>query len=127
MRKRTKLSATTITTDIMRSGVTSNSASSKSTSKRNRRLNQGRLTWAGLFKTPAFRKRLFVGPFIPFVLTNALCALVYAFAYPETKGKSSEEIDEIFGDVKISHGNNAKLAVDEGNVETLEVRDEKTN
>ncbi|KAH8895411.1 general substrate transporter [Thozetella sp. PMI_491] len=41
--------------------------------------------------------------YILFVLTNALCALIFAFAYPETKGKSLEEIDEIFGDVKIVH------------------------
>lgn len=34
-----------------------------------------------------------------FVLTNALCALVFFVAYPETKGKSLEEIAELFGDV----------------------------
>lgn len=56
---------------------------------------------------------------ILFILTNALCAIVFAFFYPETRGinivthrtragayipligKSLEEIDEIFGDVKI--------------------------
>ncbi|KAK3389785.1 general substrate transporter [Podospora didyma] len=38
--------------------------------------------------------------YILFVLTNGLCALVFAFAYPETRGKSLEQIDEIFGDVK---------------------------
>lgn len=74
--------------------------------------------------------------------------MVFFVAYPETKGewpqltypdtrylppitnyftgKSLEEIDEIFGDVKIVHGNNLKLANDEENVvETLEVRSEK--
>ncbi|KAI1411808.1 general substrate transporter [Hypoxylon sp. FL1857] len=66
--------------------------------------------------------------YILFVLTNAFCTLIFAFAYPETKGKSLEEIDEIFGDVKIFHGNNSKLAIDEENVvETLEVREEKTS
>ncbi|KAK1756455.1 general substrate transporter [Echria macrotheca] len=38
--------------------------------------------------------------YILFVLTNALCTVVFAFFYPETKGKSLEQIDEIFGDVK---------------------------
>ncbi|KAL1837791.1 hypothetical protein VTJ49DRAFT_3401 [Mycothermus thermophilus] len=37
--------------------------------------------------------------YILFILTNALCAVVFAVAYPETKGKSLEEIDEIFGDI----------------------------
>ncbi|KAL2166842.1 hypothetical protein VTG60DRAFT_2077 [Thermothelomyces hinnuleus] len=39
--------------------------------------------------------------YILFILTNALCTLVFAFAYPETRGKSLEQIDEIFGDVQI--------------------------
>ncbi|KAH6649340.1 general substrate transporter [Chaetomium tenue] len=38
--------------------------------------------------------------YILFVLTNALCVLVFAFAYPETRGKSLEQIDEIFGDIQ---------------------------
>ncbi|KAK8046600.1 general substrate transporter [Apiospora saccharicola] len=38
-----------------------------------------------------------------FVLTNALCALVFFVAYPETKGKSLEEIAELFGDVDTVH------------------------
>ncbi|KAL2144194.1 hypothetical protein VTI28DRAFT_9485 [Corynascus sepedonium] len=38
--------------------------------------------------------------YILFVLTNALCTLVFALAYPETRGKSLEQIDEIFGDVQ---------------------------
>ncbi|KAI1774321.1 general substrate transporter [Hypoxylon cercidicola] len=64
--------------------------------------------------------------YILFILTNALCTVIFAIAYPETKGKSLEEIDEIFGDVKIVHGNNLKLANDEENmVETLEIRNEK--
>ncbi|KAH7310762.1 general substrate transporter [Stachybotrys elegans] len=41
--------------------------------------------------------------YILFVLTNAMCALVFVFLYPETRGKSLEEIDEIFGDVKVIH------------------------
>ncbi|KAI1390625.1 general substrate transporter [Hypoxylon trugodes] len=64
--------------------------------------------------------------YILFILTNALCALVFAFAYPETKGKSLEEIDEIFGDVKIFHGNSTKLTNDEEiAVDTLEIRDKQ--
>ncbi|KAL2021611.1 hypothetical protein VTK56DRAFT_6964 [Thermocarpiscus australiensis] len=38
--------------------------------------------------------------YILFVLTNALCTIVFAFAYPETRGKSLEQIDEIFGDIQ---------------------------
>ncbi|KAL2115215.1 hypothetical protein VTJ04DRAFT_10878 [Mycothermus thermophilus] len=38
--------------------------------------------------------------YILFILTNALCSFVFAVAYPETKGKSLEEIDEIFGDIE---------------------------
>jgi hypothetical protein len=37
---------------------------------------------------------------ILFILANALCSFVFAVAYPETKGKSLEEIDEIFGDIE---------------------------
>jgi hypothetical protein len=37
---------------------------------------------------------------ILFVLTNASCAVIFFLFYPETKGKSLEEIDEIFGDVQ---------------------------
>ncbi|KAH6662657.1 general substrate transporter [Plectosphaerella plurivora] len=55
--------------------------------------------------------------YILFVLTNACCALVFAFAYPETRGKSLEEIDEIFGDVQTirqidlkGHGDDAPTA-----------------
>ncbi|SPO06353.1 related to ascus development protein 3 [Cephalotrichum gorgonifer] len=39
--------------------------------------------------------------YILFILTNALCAIVFALAYPETRGKSLEQIDEIFGDVRV--------------------------
>ncbi|KAI2608721.1 general substrate transporter, partial [Hypoxylon fragiforme] len=60
--------------------------------------------------------------YILFILTNAFCALVFAFAYPETKGKSLEEVDEIFGDVKVIHEKNMKFVNDEENaVEVLEV------
>ncbi|GAB1317376.1 Ascus development 3 [Madurella fahalii] len=38
--------------------------------------------------------------YILFILTNALCALMFAVAYPETRGKSLEQIDEIFGDIQ---------------------------
>ncbi|KAI8215548.1 hypothetical protein K4K52_006310 [Colletotrichum sp. SAR 10_76] len=162
---------------------------------------QGRLSWADLFKTPAFRKRLFVGSFvwaaamlsgisfvqyyqtaiyatlqfsqdqqllvsgfpevfttelrakanaivqvihysislvitqcspialaevgwkyyILFILTNAICAVVFALFYPETRGKSLEEIDEIFGDVNIVRELDADLAEKAG-AEEVEVR-----
>ncbi|KAJ4416339.1 hypothetical protein N0V85_002321 [Neurospora sp. IMI 360204] len=35
-----------------------------------------------------------------FILTNALCAIVFALVYPETRGKSLEDMSEIFGDIK---------------------------
>lgn len=38
---------------------------------------------------------------LQFCITNGLCALVFFFVYPETKGKSLEEINEIFGDVRV--------------------------
>ncbi|EAQ91909.1 hypothetical protein CHGG_00144 [Chaetomium globosum CBS 148.51] len=41
--------------------------------------------------------------YILFILTNALCVVVFAFAYPETRGKSLEQIDEIFGDIPKKH------------------------
>ncbi|KAK4233548.1 general substrate transporter [Achaetomium macrosporum] len=41
--------------------------------------------------------------YILFILTNALCTVVFAFAYPETRGKSLEQIDEIFGDIEKKH------------------------
>jgi hypothetical protein len=39
---------------------------------------------------------------ILFVLTNAFCTIIFFF-YPETRGKSLEEIADIFGDVKTVH------------------------
>ncbi|KAK2000566.1 MFS general substrate transporter [Colletotrichum falcatum] len=39
--------------------------------------------------------------YILFILTNALCAVVFAICYPETRGK--KQIDDIFGDVKVVH------------------------
>lgn len=33
-----------------------------------------------------------------FVATNTLSAILFATCYPETKGKTLEEIDRIFGD-----------------------------
>ncbi|KZL64237.1 metabolite transport protein, partial [Colletotrichum incanum] len=57
--------------------------------------------------------------YILFILTNAICTVVFAFFYPETRGKSLEEIDEIFGDVKIVH--NVDLAEKAG-VQEVEIR-----
>lgn len=46
--------------------------------------------------------------YILFILTNAFTTLVFAFTYPETRGKSLEEIDNIFGDVKVVHETDVK-------------------
>ncbi|KAK1573684.1 hexose transporter [Colletotrichum navitas] len=61
-------------------------------------------------------------PQILFILTNALCAVIFAIFYPETRGKSLEEIDEIFGDVKVVH--NADLGEKVG-VQEVEFRQRK--
>ncbi|KAF6821083.1 sugar transporter [Colletotrichum sojae] len=59
--------------------------------------------------------------YILFILTNAICAVIFALFYPETRGKSLEEIDEIFGDVKIVRGADMNLAEKAG-VEEVEAR-----
>lgn len=59
-------------------------------------------------------------------MTNALCAVVFAFAYPETRGKSLEEIDEIFGDVKVIRQEDVKFSEKAG-LETLEYRGNRTS
>jgi sugar porter (SP) family MFS transporter len=41
--------------------------------------------------------------YILFVVTNIVNALVVFFFFPETKGKSLEEMDEVFGDQAIPH------------------------
>ncbi|KAF5713325.1 ascus developmental protein [Fusarium globosum] len=61
---------------------------------------------------------------ILFVLTNALCAVIFFFVYPETRGKSLEEIDEIFGDVKIVHEEDVRFSEKTG-VEAIETRDQR--
>jgi hypothetical protein len=61
---------------------------------------------------------------IMFILTNAVCAFIFAVAYPETKGKSLEEIDEIFGDVKIVHEDD--IAGKKDGFDNVEVRKVKT-
>ncbi|KAK4140756.1 general substrate transporter [Dichotomopilus funicola] len=40
--------------------------------------------------------------YILFILTNAICAVIFAVTYPETRGKSLEEMHEIFGDIRKS-------------------------
>ncbi|KAH7193900.1 general substrate transporter [Fusarium flagelliforme] len=60
--------------------------------------------------------------YILFVLTNALCAVIFFFVYPETRGKSLEEIDEIFGDVKIVHEEDVRFSEKAG-VDVMERRD----
>ncbi|KAK6725250.1 hypothetical protein SNK04_004055 [Fusarium graminearum] len=59
--------------------------------------------------------------YILFVLTNALCALIFFFVYPETRGKSLEEIDEIFGDVKIVHEEDVRFSEKAG-IDAMETR-----
>ena len=41
--------------------------------------------------------------YIFFICTNAFCAVVVFCFFPETKGKSLEQMDEVFGDQMISH------------------------
>jgi hypothetical protein len=62
---------------------------------------------------------------ILFILTNFLCTIVFAFAYPETKGKSLEEIADIFGDVQVIH--EADVQGEKAAVETLERRSTKAS
>jgi len=57
-----------------------------------------------------------------FVLTNALCALVFFVAYPETKGKSLEEIAELFGDVDTVHRSDIEKVEEKAAVKTDEFR-----
>ncbi|PTD02814.1 putative metabolite transport protein YwtG [Fusarium culmorum] len=59
--------------------------------------------------------------YILFVLTNGLCALIFFFVYPETRGKSLEEIDEIFGDIKIVHEEDVIFSGKAG-IDTMETR-----
>ncbi|KAK7935566.1 hypothetical protein PG985_001061 [Apiospora marii] len=60
--------------------------------------------------------------YILFVLTNALCALVFFVAYPETKGKSLEEIAELFGDVDTVHKSDIERMEEKVTVKTDEYR-----
>jgi len=62
---------------------------------------------------------------ILFILTNFLCTIVFAFAYPETKGKSLEEIADIFGDVQVIH--EADVQGEKAAVVTLERRSTKAS
>ncbi|KAJ4027851.1 hypothetical protein NW752_000096 [Fusarium irregulare] len=62
--------------------------------------------------------------YILFILTNALCAIIFFFVYPETRGKSLEEIDEIFGDVKIVHEEDVRFSEKAG-VDVMERRDSR--
>ncbi|KAK3312540.1 general substrate transporter [Apodospora peruviana] len=68
--------------------------------------------------------------YILFILTNALCTFVFALFYPETKGKSLEQIDELFGDVKpiteadiVGHGSGSE----KGGMQTTHARLSKEN
>ncbi|KEZ46555.1 hypothetical protein SAPIO_CDS0350 [Scedosporium apiospermum] len=63
--------------------------------------------------------------YILFILTNFLCTIVFAFAYPETKGKSLEEIADIFGDVQVIH--EADVQGEKAAVVTLERRSTKAS
>lgn len=57
-----------------------------------------------------------------FVLTNALCALVFFVAYPETRGKSLEEIAELFADVDTVHKSDIEKMEEKADVKTDEYR-----
>lgn len=57
-----------------------------------------------------------------FIATNALCAVVFFVAYPETKGKSLEEIADIFGDVDTVHTCDIKTVKEKATVKTDEYR-----
>ncbi|KAK0639958.1 general substrate transporter [Cercophora newfieldiana] len=66
--------------------------------------------------------------YILFILTNALCTVVFAFFYPETRGKSLEQIDEIFGDVKAINEGIARVSSQEKDAfETVHVSGAKTS
>ncbi|KAJ7865182.1 hypothetical protein B0H14DRAFT_2734784 [Mycena olivaceomarginata] len=41
--------------------------------------------------------------YIAFVITNILNAFIVFFFFPETKGKTLEEMDAVFGDQVIPH------------------------
>ncbi|KXX79675.1 High-affinity glucose transporter [Madurella mycetomatis] len=58
--------------------------------------------------------------YILFILTNALCALVFAVAYPETRGKSLEQIDEIFGGIQKHRDIEVQPITEKGSVEIKE-------
>jgi hypothetical protein len=80
---------------------------------------------------------------ILFILTNALCAAIFAFAYPETRGvwqsqhrlfhdladistgKSLEQIDEIFGDIQkrqdLEMRDDGKSSTEKAGLETVEM------
>nr|CBV37359.1 hexose transporter [Colletotrichum graminicola] len=55
-------------------------------------------------------------------LFNVLCAVIFAIFYPETRGKSLEEIDEIFGDVNVVHNTDLEEKV---GVQEVEFRQRK--
>ncbi|KAK8111399.1 general substrate transporter [Apiospora kogelbergensis] len=60
--------------------------------------------------------------YIMFIATNALCAVVFFVAYPETKGKSLEEIADIFGDVDTVHTCDIETVKEKATVKTDEYR-----
>ena len=41
--------------------------------------------------------------FYVFFVFNIIALLVYAFFYPETKGRTLEQMDELFGDALVPH------------------------
>lgn len=55
------------------------------------------------------------------MLTNFLCTLIFAFAYPETRGKSLEQIDLIFGDVIPSAVGDYSSSVEKGSGDVTRV------
>lgn len=61
--------------------------------------------------------------FYAFFIFNLVSAFCYLFFYPETKGCTLEQMDEIFGDATIAHAlKDPELALAERQDEKLDVK-----
>jgi hypothetical protein len=58
--------------------------------------------------------------YIFFVCSNLVSAALVFFCYPETKGKSLEQMDELFGDAVIPHALDSPLGADKMEVQVTE-------
>lgn len=61
--------------------------------------------------------------YIFFICSNVFSAAVVFFFYPETKGKSLEQMDEVFGDQMIPHALDDPKTTELVHVETQEVKE----